>query len=750
MPRRGIAPASLVTLVALAIWVVGGVSAGQILLFLGYEIGFVAIPGAAVLWALRGRRSGLLETVALGGAVGSALEILAFSATAAIGIRGLYLLYPVVAVAGSALLIWKRGEPARAKPVAEPLSGRLMWAAALALSLGVVYLALMFLPQTPLPSAQTAVAYSPDFVYQISKTAEVMLHWPPTNPGLSGVALPYEWFVFFHMAAVSQVTHIGIPTIALRLNFIPTAVVVGSLLLLVGRALTGAAWTGVVAIVVVFLLGPLDLTNDTRAAPAFFSIFNNQLWGSWTFLFGLMFFLALLFLIAERLQPAPPRVATGVAYWMLVILLMIGASGAKATILPVVLVGTALYIAVSLVTRRSVPRVAFAMLALEFVVFVVTFFIIYRGGAADTGIEPLAPLDRTLPVIDASNGAIPLALRAVLLPFAYVAALAGMILPLAGALYLFRRRHRDALRAVSLCLCMLVAGVVIGNVFHQTGYSELYFQNTGYVAGAVAAAAGLRLAWLDAGAAITISRRAIVLTFAASVAVLVAVATVTALTLRNAPAEVTTYSVLGGGALLFIATRRMLGRRRGRMTSGLLALGLIPLMAASALASPFELAPTVARAITGSDITVSQPDPQKVRGLTPDLLAALTWLRDHSPDDTVFAVSNHWIDPAEKDGRYYYYSAFSEREVFVEGYDANRYEINTSLSTKEGADFARRKRLNDAVFGSADANALSVLTQQYAVRFLFIDRVHADATPAVLKLGTVVFSNHDATIVAVG
>jgi hypothetical protein len=749
VPRRGIAPASLVIVVALAIWIVGGVSAGQILLFIGYEIGFVAIPGGAVLWALRGRRSSLLETVALGGAVGSALEILAFSVTAAIGIRGLYLLYPVVAVAASALLIWKRGEPARPKPGAEPLSGRLMWAAALAMSVGVIYLALMFLPQTPLPSAQMAVAYSPDFVYQISKTAEVMLHWPPTNPGLSGVPLPYEWFVFFHMAAVSQVTHIGIPTIALRLNFIPTAVVIGCQLLLVGRALTGAAWTGVVAIVVVFLLGPLDLTNDTRAAPAFFSIFSNQLWGSWTFLFGLMFFLALLFLIAERLQPSPPRVATGVAYWVLVILLMIGASGAKATILPVVLVGTALYIAVSLVARRSVPRAALAMLALEFVVFVVTFFIIYRGGAADTGIEPLAPLDRTLPVIDASNAAIPLAIRAVLLPFAYVAALAGMILPLAGALYLLRRRHRDALRALSLCLCMLVAGVLIGNVFHQTGYSELYFQNTGYVAGAVAAAAGLRLAWLDAGGAVTISRRAVVLTFAAWVAVLVVIATVTALTLRNAPAEVTTYSVLGGGALLFIAICRLLGRRRG-LTSGLLALLLIPLMAASALASPFELAPTVGRALTGSAITVSQPDPQKVRGLTPDLLAALTWLRDHSPADTVFAVSNHWIDPAEKDGRYYYYSAFSERQVFVEGYDANRYEINTSLSTNEGADFARRKGLNDAVFRSADANALSVLTQEYAVRFLFIDRVHADATPAVLKLGTVVFSNHDATIVAVG
>lgn len=750
MPRRGIGPASLVLVVALAIWVVGGVSAGDIALFLVYEAVFVALPGAAVLWALRGRRCGFLETVALGGAVGSALEVLAFSASAAVGLRGLYLLYPVMAIAVGALVISKRGAAGRSGPTDAPLSGRLVWTTAVVLSLGLVYLAVMFLPQTPLPSGSLSVAYSPDFVYQISKTAEVMFHWPPTNPGLSGVPLPYEWFVFFHMAAVSQVTHIGIPAIALRLNFIPTTVVIGCQLLLIGRALTGAAWTGVVAIVVVFLLGPLDLTTDSRAAPAFFSIFSNQLWDSWTFLFGLMFFLALLVLMAERLQPAPGRLRTGIPYWVLVTLLMIGASGAKATVLPVLIVGTALFVAVSLISRRPVPRAAFGMLALELVVFVATFFIIYRGGAAATGFDPLAPLGRTLPVIDASNPAVPLALRVVLLPFAYTAGLAGMLLPLAGALYLLRRRHRDALHALSLCLCMLVGGVVIANTFHQTGYSELYFETTGYVAGAVATAAGLRLAWMDAGGAITLSRRAVVIAFVGWMAVLILVATVTALTLRNAPAEVTTYSVLGAGALLFIAVRRLLGGRHGRATSGLIALGLIPLLAASALASPFELAPTIGRVLTGSDITVSKPDPQKVRGLTPDVLAALRWLENHTSVDIVFAVSNHWIDPDDQDGRYYYYSAFSERQVFVEGYDANRYQINTSLTTKEGADYARRKALNDDVFNSADTNALGVLTKQYSVRFLFIDRVHADAAPAVLQLGTVVFSNADAIIVAVG
>ena len=42
------------------------------------------------------------------------------------------------------------------------------------------------------------------------------------------------------------------------------------------------------------------------------------------------------------------------------------------------------------------------------------------------------------------------------------------------------------------------------------------------------------------------------------------------------------------------------------------------------------------------------------------------------------------------------------------------------------------------------------MTRQYAVRFLFIDRILGVQDAAVLQLGRVVFSNADATILAVG
>ena len=57
------------------------------------------------------------------------------------------------------------------------------------------------------------------------------------------------------------------------------------------------------------------------------------------------------------------------------------------------------------------------------------------------------------------------------------------------------------------------------------------------------------------------------------------------------------------------------------------------------------------------------------------------------------------------------------------------------------------------MFRYADASALHTMTQKYSVRFLLIDSQDRDAdddNPAVLKLGTVVFTNAADTIVAVG
>jgi hypothetical protein len=748
MLRRGLGPAGLVAAVVVVTWLVSGVALDEIIRFLGYEVAFVALPGIAVLWAVRGRRPGFLAMVAIGWPIGQTLEILAFIATAAAGVRGLFLIYPVVVLAGSALPIWRRRDDVAAETDSGGLTTGLMWTAAGAISLGIAYLALMFLPQVPLPSATSAVGYSADFPYFIGLIGQVVHHWPPTSPGLSGVPLHYEWFVFYHMAAANQVTQVPIATIALRLDYVPTIVVIACQLLAVGRLLARSAWTGVIAIALVFLLGPLDFTTDTGGSSPFFDLFSAHLLASWTFPFGLMFFLALLYLIGERLRAQPPQAGGALPAYALIVLLMVGASGAKATVLPVIIAGTGLYAVVTFVARRRIPVAAVVTVVIGIVVFAGTYLAVYGGGAPGTAIQPLAALARTAPVIFAHTIRSH-SLRLVAVPIAYAAGLAGMLLPLAGMLYLLRRRHWQQIALLGLCICTFAAGLLVTNVVYQLGYSELYFQDTGYVAGCVAAAAGLRLMWVDAGNALCVSRRALVVTMAASLVLLILLIIATSRALTHPHALVVRYVGLAVGCVILVSVWSLVLRASHRPAPGILAVGLVPLVAAAALASPIEVSPTIRAVLTRSPVTTAAPDPQVVWGMTPGLFSALTWLRQHSPVDVVLAVSNHWITPLKTDGRYYYYSAFSERQVFVEAYDPIRYGITTHTSAAF-RNFAMRRQLNDQVFNDADVNALRMLTQQYAVRFLLIDRIHGSVDPNVLQLGRVVFSNRDATIVAVG
>jgi hypothetical protein len=741
MMRRGIAPAALVVAVVVVGWLVTGVVAVDVLRFLAYDIAFVAIPGAALLWAVRGPRPTFLVALALGWPLGQALEILAFSATSSLGSRGLLLLYPIAVIIPCGLVIWRRRAHARRADDVERLSPMAMWTAAATLSAGLIYLAIMFLPQARLPSASVLPEY-PDFPHFLGLITQVTYHWPPASAGLSGVPLPYEWFVFFHMAAAAQVTHISIPIIALRLDYVPTIVVVGCQLLVVGRFISRAAWTGVIAMAVAFLLGPLDLVAGSNGGLFGDSVLGH-LWDSWTYAFGLMFFLALLYLIIERLRAGTQRTPSDIGAWALIALLMIGASGAKATVLPVIIVGAGLYVTGYCVLRRAPPAAAVVALGLAVVIFVATYLVVYAGGTPDTVVEPLVWLGLTPPVLFA-NTIHHVLVREIALPIAYVAGLAGTWLPLAGMLYLLRRGHGHEIPTFLLPLCMLGAGLVISSVVHQSSYSELYFEDMGFVAGVFIAAEGLRLAWLDLGSSLPLSRRAGLMALAAWVLLLAAAVKVTSRWSATPATIVHVYAVLGLAGALFVVGWAFVLRGHHRSASGILAVILIPILAAAMLTAPITVYPTLRSIVAGEPVTATQPV------LVPGVVAALTWLREHSSIDAVVAVNNHWIDAARVDGKFYYYTALSERQVFIEAYNPIRYGITPGIASPAATTFAYRQIVNDAVFDHADATALRIMTQLYAVRFLFIDRVAGPVDPSVLQLGRVVFSNQDAAIVAVG
>lgn len=718
-------------------WLVTGVALFDILRFVAYDLGFVALPGAALLWAVRGRRPTFLATMALGWPLGQALEILAFTGSAAIGVRALFSLYPIIVVVGSALIIWHRRHAIDEDVDEGRIPVGAMWTAAGVLSLGLIYLTLMFLPLAPLPSASVVLEY-PDYPYFIGLIAQVMNHWPPATPGLVGVPLHYEWFVLFHIAAASQVTHVPIPIIGLRLDYIPTIVVLACQLLVVGRYLGRSWWTGVAAVMVFFLLGPLDLTT---AASPFGDDVMVHLWDSWTFPFGMTFLLALLYFITERLRSNSWRTRRDIASWGLIALLMIGASGAKATILPVIIGATSLFAVIGVLFRRGASGRALATAAIALVIFVVSYILVYGGSTPATKVDLFfwlsgGPAVAYVELIRHTD------IRAILLPFAYLADFIAVMLPLSGALYLLRRRHRHEISAFALPLCMLVTGVFIACLVHHSSYSELYFVDTGYVAGCLIAAQGYRLAWLDIGPSLHVSRQAVVVGIASWIALLLIVVKVTEHSLRSPQAIFFRYADIAAGAVVFVIACALVLRMLRRSTSGIMAVALIPVVAAAALTSPMLAYPTLQRVLTGVPVS-----PGRIV-LTPGLLSALYWFRDHTPADAVFAVNNHWLDPGRVNTKEYYYTAFTERQAFIESY--NPYPIPPGPGTPAGANFISRQQLNDAVFDHGDRQALQIVIHQYGVRYLLIDRTLGPYNSAIVRLGRIVFANPDATIIAVG
>jgi hypothetical protein len=141
-------------------------------------------------------------------------------------------------------------------------------------------------------------------------------------------------------------------------------------------------------------------------------------------------------------------------------------------------------------------------------------------------------------------------------------------------------------------------------------------------------------------------------------------------------------------------------------------------------------------------------------GLSRDLYQGLTWIRRNTSTDAVLAVNNYRErNPAYRGATYFYYSAFAERRVFLEGWlftVASWNILGEKALTSKRIPFPRRYRLNEAVFKRADPDALNVLVREYGVRYLVADKVQGTFTPALARLGRVAYTNPAVTVYAVG
>jgi hypothetical protein len=116
----------------------------------------------------------------------------------------------------------------------------------------------------------------------------------------------------------------------------------------------------------------LDFSTPLGLFHPFLKVFFAHLISSPSFTFGVVLYLPLLILMGERLRSEPEIGAPG--DWILLALLGCGASNAKVTILPILLVALALYSAGMLLVTRRLAVNAVAMAGLLLVIWVLANF----------------------------------------------------------------------------------------------------------------------------------------------------------------------------------------------------------------------------------------------------------------------------------------------------------------------------------------------------------------------------------------
>ena len=191
--------------------------------------------------------------------------------------------------------------------------------------------------------------------------------------------------------------------------------------------------------------------------------------------------------------------------------------------------------------------------------------------------------------------------------------------------------------------------------------------------------------------------------------------------------------------IVYVTARRLTGPSRWPAA----ALTCAAVLAVGALATPIG-------SLWGS---VTAPDARLPgKQLTPQLYAALKWIRDETPENSVVAVNNHWIDENRTAALAFDYSAFSERRVFLEGWAYSQRAFAEGYQ-KVGASqinpFAGRFALNRAAFTRGDPRALKAMADRYGVRYLLDDQVNgyrADL-PALERAGPVVYRARGVTVI---
>ncbi len=721
-------PFTVTVLFCGAILLRAGTSPLDLLRYAGYATLAVVAPGTLVYRAMRRRPHTLVEDLAMGAAVGLALEVAAWALFSVANQRGwvwlwpLLIFVPYIAIARLRRHWYPRGFQT------VPLAWS--WTVAGVICFFAAYLAIVFLDRNPiLPTSDATLQYL-DLPYQLSLAGEATHRFPVDLPQVAGDPLYYHWFAYVHMAMTAMVGHIDLPVVALRLA-IPALCALSILLTgVVAWRVSRRPYVGAIAAVLFFAVGEFNFIDPVP------QLFGTQvtfvIWHGMSMIYSWALLIALIAPVAEVVRRAagslvddPPPLGPG-AYGVAAILLF-ASSGAKASSLPVVAAALAFTFAVLLIARRRVPwRVVWIGLisaAAQFFAIAVIFrFQTY--GLAYGPLQGLSPFWTHAPGRP----------HALVVLGVWVAFLLNMELRTAGIVALPWVRRLRLEPEQWFLLGGAIAGPAIYLVFNQTSSGNQYFTRAGFTFGVMLSAWGF--AEVCERARLSAAARNALIAFAAAFSV---VLVWVQLTYAGPQSPGDSFSPLVPllrwasvlAVVAFIGSVAWWLTARAR--PGLRGRGGVVLLTAILVAGAPGLIMDEVKQLRHPNGGAYTPVP-----LPASRVDAARYVRDHSQPTDVVATNVHCLQYFGDicDPRSFWLSAYAERSVLVEGWG-----FAPRLASDLFKPFwdPQRLALNDAAFASPTAELLAKLRDTYDVHWLVVDRTVSTESPSLARYATKVY-----------
>ena len=505
-------------------------TAGDVLLFCAFELGFVVVPGCLAYLALSGAPHSGLRVAVAGCAVGFSLEIAFYIAAAWSGVDPVFWAYPLLVGLPALVAVIRRSERLLSDREWRPLEvvvGLGLTAAA------AIVVAHNLYELTPLPGELYGNRYIPDLVWEVAVAAEAKHLFPIDTPSLAGEALRYHYFANLNEAAVSKTTGIDQAIANWRLVPLPLVLLAVGGLIELGRTFSRKVWGGLLCAAATLFIGRFD------AVPQPPGEFFDNFYLSDSFLLGMALFLALLAelvdLIRTEPEPGSRSRASRVGPWVVVAILMFGCSGAKGVLPPILMAGLFVAVCWAAWRHREQLRATAIAFGLSVVTFVVSWEALYKlpgealyklpgseGSSLDT--VPFAIAKRTRELVD-FNDSLPdtSAVHAIAYPLETVAGALDVLAPIVIGVVavLMVPRLRSSTEAF-LCWGMLAVGALLWADIVHAGRSQYFFIWYPFAAVAALGAAGIvvladdadrrrRALWVGAPIAVALLALAVVM-----------------------------------------------------------------------------------------------------------------------------------------------------------------------------------------------------------------------------------------------